>query len=41
VLLGGPIFTVRDFQASDFGVNGICTDAKDAVAMALASLPQD
>lgn len=41
VLLGGPIFTVRDFQTSDFGVDGICTDAKDAVAMAVASLPKD
>lgn len=41
VLLGGPIFTVRDFEASAFGADGICTDAKDAVAMALASLPKD
>jgi methanogenic corrinoid protein MtbC1 len=41
VLLGGPIFTVRDFQASAFGADGICTDAKDAVAMAIATLPQD
>ena len=41
VLLGGPIFTVRDFDASAFGADGICTDAKDAVAMALASLPKD
>ena len=41
VLLGGPVFTVRNFQASDFGVDGICTDAKDAVAMAVASLPKD
>ena len=41
VLLGGPIFTVRDFEASTFGADGICTDAKDAVAMAVASLPKD
>jgi len=41
VLLGGPIFTVRDFEASAFGADGICTDAKDAVAMAVASLPKD
>ena len=41
VLLGGPVFTLRDFQTIDFGVDGICTDAKDAVAMALASLPKN
>ena len=41
VLLGGPIFTVREFQASSFGADGICTDAKDAVALALATLPKD
>ncbi len=41
VLLGGPIFTVRAFEASAFGADGICTDAKDAVAMAIASLPKD
>ena len=41
VLLGGPIFTVRAFQASSFGADGICTDAKDAVALAMATLPPD
>jgi methanogenic corrinoid protein MtbC1 len=41
VLLGGPIFTVREFQASTFGADSICTDAKDAVALAIAALPKD
>jgi methanogenic corrinoid protein MtbC1 len=41
VLLGGPIFTLREFQATAFGADGICTDAKDAVAMAVATLPKD
>jgi methanogenic corrinoid protein MtbC1 len=41
VLLGGPVFTLREFQASTFGADGICTDAKDAVAMAVATLPKD
>jgi methanogenic corrinoid protein MtbC1 len=41
VLLGGPVFTLREFQASAFGADGICTDAKDAVAMAVATLPKD
>ena len=41
VLLGGPIFTVQNFQASDFGANVICIDAKEAVSLALALLPTD
>lgn len=35
VLLGGPIFTIEDFKASEFGAAGICTDAREAVSMAL------
>jgi methanogenic corrinoid protein MtbC1 len=36
VLLGGPIFTIRDLKAIDFGAGAICTNAKDAVALALS-----
>ena len=41
VLLGGPIFTVQNLQASDFGAAGICVDAKEAVSLALALQPTD
>lgn len=41
VLLGGPIFTIRDLKAADFGAGGICTDAKEAVALALSLQPND
>jgi methanogenic corrinoid protein MtbC1 len=41
VLLGGPIFTVQNFQASDFGASVICIDAKEAVSLALAFQPTD
>ena len=41
VLLGGPIFTVQNLQASDFGATGICVDAKEAVSLALALQPTD
>jgi methanogenic corrinoid protein MtbC1 len=41
VLLGGPIFTVQNFQASDFGASVICIDAKEAVSLALALQPTD
>ena len=41
VLLGGPIFTIRDLQATDFGAGGICTNAKDAVSLALSLQPND
>lgn len=41
VLLGGPIFTIRDLQATDFGAGGICVDAKEAVALALSLQPND
>lgn len=41
VLLGGPIFTIRDLKATDFGAGGICTDAKEAVALALSLQPND
>jgi len=41
VLLGGPIFTVQNLQASDFGATGICVDAKEAVSLALSLQPTD
>lgn len=41
VLLGGPIFTIRDLQAADFGAGGICTNAKEAVSLALSLQPND
>ena len=41
VLLGGPIFTVQNFQASDFGASVICIDAKEAVSLALALQPAE
>lgn len=41
VLLGGPIFTVQNLQASDFDAAGICVDAKEAVSLALALQPTD
>ena len=39
ILLGGPIFTVMDLKASDFGVDGISTDAQQAVSLALSLQP--
>jgi methylmalonyl-CoA mutase cobalamin-binding domain/chain len=39
VILGGPIFTLHDLQANEFGAEGICTNAQDAVALAVSSLP--
>jgi methanogenic corrinoid protein MtbC1 len=41
VLLGGPIFTVREMKAEDFGAGGICTNAKEAVPLALSLQPND
>ncbi len=41
VLLGGPVFLIYDLKAADFGADGICTDAKDAVALALSLHPKD
>ena len=41
VLLGGPIFTVQNLKASDFGAAGICVDAKEAVSLALSLQPTD
>ena len=41
ILLGGPIFTLESYKATDFGAGGICSDAKDAVALALSLMPND
>ena len=41
ILLGGPIFTVMDLKASDFGVDGISVDAIEAVALAASLQPKD
>ena len=35
ILLGGPIFTLRHFDATEFGACEICTDPKVAVRLAL------
>jgi hypothetical protein len=40
-MLGGPIFTLQNFEAAQFGAGGICTDARDAAALTLSLLPQD
>ena len=41
ILLGGPIFTIQSFKASDFGAEAICTDAKDAVEMTSSLIKND
>ncbi len=41
ILLGGPIFTLKEYKASDFGAGAICTDAKEAVSAALSLIEQD
>jgi len=35
IMLGGPIFTLQNYKASEFGAAGICTDAREAVSMAI------
>ena len=41
VLLGGPIFAVKEFRAIDFGADDICVNAKHAVGVAESLLPND
>lgn len=41
ILLGGPIFTLKTYAATDFGVGAICTDAKLAVEIANDLIEQD
>jgi len=39
VLLGGPIFSVKELRANDYGADGICLNAKHAVSLASSLLP--
>ncbi|MSP34247.1 MAG: cobalamin B12-binding domain-containing protein [Limnohabitans sp.] len=39
VLLGGPIFAVKELRAIDFGADDICVNAKHAVGLAASLLP--
>lgn len=41
VLLGGPIFSAKKLRALDFGADGICIDAKNAVGLAVSLLAKD
>jgi hypothetical protein len=41
ILLGGPIFTLMDLKASDFGADDISVDPNEAVALALSLQPKD
>jgi hypothetical protein len=40
-LLGGPIFAAKEFCTMDFGADGICVDAQNAVGLALSFVPQE
>ena len=41
VLLGGPIFALKELRAIDFGADDICVNAKHAVGLAVSLLPND
>lgn len=41
VVLGGPIFALRELRAIDFGADDICVNAKHAVGAAESLLPND
>jgi methanogenic corrinoid protein MtbC1 len=41
VLLGGPIFALKELRAIDFGADDICVNAKHAVGLAASLLPND
>jgi methanogenic corrinoid protein MtbC1 len=41
VLLGGPIFALRELRAIDFGADDICVNAKHAVGLAVSLLTND
>jgi methanogenic corrinoid protein MtbC1 len=41
VLLGGPIFTIQNFEAADFGAGAICTNAQDAVKLTQSLIVND
>jgi len=38
VMLGGPIFTIEEHTATEFGADAICTDAKKTVEIAASIL---
>jgi MerR family transcriptional regulator, light-induced transcriptional regulator len=38
VLLGGPVFSLRDLRAESFGAQAICLDARESVPLALSVL---
>ncbi len=38
VMLGGPIFTIEEHAATEFGADAICTDAKKTVEIAASIL---
>lgn len=40
ILLGGPVFGLRDHQAESFGAQAICLDARESVRLALSVLPR-
>jgi methanogenic corrinoid protein MtbC1 len=41
VLLGGPIFALKELRAIDFGADDICVNAKHAVGLAASLVPND
>ena len=41
VVLGGPIFALKESRAIDFGADDICVNAKHAVGVAESLLPND
>ena len=40
ILLGGPVFGLRDHRAESFGAQAICLDARESVRLALSVLPR-
>jgi methanogenic corrinoid protein MtbC1 len=41
ILLGGPIFSLKELRASEFGAGDICIDAKHAVGIAKSLITKD
>ena len=40
VLLGGPVFGLREYRAESFGAQAICLDARESVRLGLSVLPR-
>lgn len=40
ILLGGPVFGLREHRAESFGAQAICLDARESVRLALSVLPR-